>query len=83
MLSHYDFLILRNTILTAKILGQHFMRMTYMLCFHPQISTCACPVSLNVLTPVAASPESSVVMDRTTAERERMRKTAVSVRVLI
>lgn len=39
---------------------------------------CVCPVSLNVVIPVVASLASSVAMDRTTVERERMRKTVVS-----
>lgn len=39
---------------------------------------CACQVSLNVAIQVAAFLAFSVVTGRTTAERERMRKTAVS-----
>lgn len=48
-----------------------------------QTFMCACQVSLNVPTPVAASLASSVAMDRTTVERERTRKTAVSTVVLL
>lgn len=39
---------------------------------------CAYQVSSNAPTPVAASPASSVATDRTTVEREKTRKTAVS-----
>lgn len=46
--------------------------------FFYQISMCAYQVSSNAPTPVAASLASSVATDRTTAEREKTRKTAVS-----
>lgn len=44
---------------------------------------CACQVNLNVPIQVAASLASSDAMGRTTVERERMRKTVVSLIVLL
>lgn len=55
-----------------------FISHIFTVVFFYQISMCAYQVSSNAPTPVAASLASSVATDRTTAERERMRKTAVS-----
>lgn len=40
------------------------------------IFMCVCPVSLNAPIPVAVFPEYSAVTAKTTAEKERMKKTA-------
>lgn len=55
-----------------------FISYIFIVIFSYQISMCAYQVSSNAPTLVVASLASSVATDRTTAGRERTRKTAVS-----